>query len=286
MSINKTEIYGYIYTIRNKINNKLYIGQTTDNFDRRYSRNVEKYTSNKHLKNSIKKYGLENFEIDKEFDIAYSQEELNKLECLYINIYNTTNQKYGYNKMYGGSNGKPTAEALKHMSEARKGIKFTEEAKRNMSEARKGRFTGGEHPMAEKVVCITTNEIFDSAKEGADKYLLSNSNILACCKGRLKSVGKLEDGQPLVWMEYQEYLNTNEYEINEKIKQADNRVICINTKQIFENTVDASNKTKIDRADISKCCNGKMKGVGRDKNGNKLMWMHYRDYISLQEMVI
>ena len=51
-------IYGVIYIIRNKINNKLYIGQTIEKggFGRRYGHNLAKNTHNKHLKSSIQKY--------------------------------------------------------------------------------------------------------------------------------------------------------------------------------------------------------------------------------------
>ena len=75
------EIYGIIYLIKNKINNKIYIGQTTQDggFDRRYhTKDGIKDTHNEHLRNSINKYGIENFYINKEFDIAYSKEELDK----------------------------------------------------------------------------------------------------------------------------------------------------------------------------------------------------------------
>ena len=40
------EVYGYIYLIRNNIDNKLYIGQTAYSFDSRYRNNVEKETKN------------------------------------------------------------------------------------------------------------------------------------------------------------------------------------------------------------------------------------------------
>lgn len=109
----KLEVYGIIYLIRNKINNKIYIGQTTEKggFKRRYRNDLYKNTHNKHLKNSIQKYGIENFEIDEEFDIAYSKEELGKLEDMYIKVYNTMNKEFGYNEREGGIHGKWSEEA-------------------------------------------------------------------------------------------------------------------------------------------------------------------------------
>ena len=58
MKIGNVEIYGIIYKIKNQINGKIYIGQTIHGFNRRYKNNLEEYTKNIHLKNSIDKYGI------------------------------------------------------------------------------------------------------------------------------------------------------------------------------------------------------------------------------------
>ena len=110
--------YGIIYLIRNKINNKLYIGQTINGFKGRYKNgNICGYSHNEHLINSIKKYGMENFKITEEFDIAYSKEELDKLEKMYIKAYDTTNPNLGYNKQSGGHNGTHSIETKLKMSQ-------------------------------------------------------------------------------------------------------------------------------------------------------------------------
>lgn len=126
----KKEKFGTIYMVRNKVNNKIYFGQTTDKngFNRRYKNNIAKNSHNEHLKYAIKKYGIENFDIYKEFDVAYSKEELNKLEDMYIKLYNTTNPSYGYNKKFGGAtNGKMSEETKKKMSEISKSLWKNEE---------------------------------------------------------------------------------------------------------------------------------------------------------------
>lgn len=142
-----TKKYGIVYKVRNKINNKLYFGVTTQKggFDRRYKNNIEEYTNNQHLKSSIKKYGIENFEIDKEFDVAYSKDELDKLEDMYIKLYNTTNRNYGYNKQYGGTNGSPSEETRRKISDLLKGENnphygkhLSEETKLKLSLSQKG----------------------------------------------------------------------------------------------------------------------------------------------------
>ena len=72
MKINELEVYGVIYKITNKINGKSYIGQTTQGFDKRYGYNLKRSTKNRHLKSAINKYGIDNFDICKVFDVAYN----------------------------------------------------------------------------------------------------------------------------------------------------------------------------------------------------------------------
>ena len=146
-----------IYMVRNKINNKVYFGQTRRSFNARYKYNFPQYTHNKHIRNSIEKYGWENFEVIEEFDRAETQEELNKLENLYIKMWQTYKPKHGYNKTLGGETCVFTDETVEKLRNIRKG-KFlgeenpfygrshTEETKRILSEKMKGRFVGEKSP--------------------------------------------------------------------------------------------------------------------------------------------
>ena len=108
LKIGNLETYGIIYKIENLVNGKVYIGQTTNDngFNGRYHNDIVKYTHNKHLKRSFKKYGLDNFEINEMFDIAFSKEELDIKEKCWINIYDSCNLEKGYNNADGGSRGK------------------------------------------------------------------------------------------------------------------------------------------------------------------------------------
>lgn len=172
-----------IYKIQCLINNKIYFGKSLTIFDNRYPNGIENDTHNIDLKNDILKYGIDNFEIDKEFDIAYTKEELDKLEDMYIKIYNTTNTEYGYNRKYGGANGK-----------------LTEETKHKISNKQKERHENGLTKECRKVICITTNEVFNSAKEGAEKYNIKHpSQINLCCRMKCNYAGKLKDGTKLIW---------------------------------------------------------------------------------------
>ena len=97
---------GYIYRITNTQTKQSYIGQTIDINRRRrthFNRLNNKTHDNPKLQSSWNKYGKENFEFEYwEFNIS-SIEELDKLECEYIEKYNVLSD--GFNLTPGG--GKP-----------------------------------------------------------------------------------------------------------------------------------------------------------------------------------
>ena len=80
--------------------------------------------------------------------------------------------------------------------------------RKRRAESRKGKYSGNEnhmygkkgesHPASKKVKCITTGEVFGSVKEAGEKYCIHPSNITKCCKGDLKTAGKME------WEYYEE----------------------------------------------------------------------------------
>lgn len=92
---------GIIYKFTNKVNGKIYIGQTVNSFKMRYQGDLRKSVTNKKLKDDLINYGLDNFVIEEEFDTASTPEELDKLEMHYISLYEATNPSKGYNKTKG-----------------------------------------------------------------------------------------------------------------------------------------------------------------------------------------
>lgn len=110
-----SNLKGIIYLIINMINNKIYIGQSTHCFNRRYGGSWYKYTSNKHLKRSAEKYGSLPFKtiiLHNDLDLKM----LNYLETYYIVRYNTFNGEFGYNKTLGGDNKMFSLESRKKQS--------------------------------------------------------------------------------------------------------------------------------------------------------------------------
>lgn len=101
-------MYGVIYKITNKVNGKVYIGQTRQTikvrFSQHYNLALKIKKMGKHLnywQNSLLKYGKDNFTIE-QIDVANSFEELNDKEIYWIAFYNATNYECGYNRTNGG----------------------------------------------------------------------------------------------------------------------------------------------------------------------------------------
>ena len=93
-----------IYMHRNKINGKVYIGQTKLKTEERW-RNGAGYTSNAKTRFSraIQKYGWDSFEHIILEDNIPTQQEANNRERYYIAQHNAYNFDYGYNMTLGGN---------------------------------------------------------------------------------------------------------------------------------------------------------------------------------------
>lgn len=119
--------------------------------------------------------------------------------------------------------GKPmTQEQKDKISKTMKGRKLPVSTKNRMRESHIGIHAGGKNPMATKVVCLNTREVFGSCKE-AREWCGGKGEIGACCKGDLKSAGKHPiTGERLAWVYLRDYDKLTEDEINAKITAAKN----------------------------------------------------------------
>ena len=214
-----------IYCYTNKINNKKYVGQTIQTLRARNlghmtdSRNKNKKLNyNNYFHNAIRKYGIENFELE----ILHIADEysLDLLEIYYIEKWNLVNKEYGYNCKDGGSNGwsmkNKTTEEInewKHkLSESNKGEKngfygkhHTEETKEKMSiiqkELTKGEKNGmyGKHhsentkniykeKFSKKVIQYDKEmniiKIWNSIRDIERELNFKRQGIINCLKGR------------------------------------------------------------------------------------------------------
>lgn len=100
---------GYIYKIKNDVNDKVYIGQTAIDIESRWKQHLSKTAyreDNSIVHKAIEKYGKEHFSIEI-VDIIYSKDfeilrdKLNKYEISCIEKYNSLSPN-GYNILQGG----------------------------------------------------------------------------------------------------------------------------------------------------------------------------------------
>lgn len=173
---------GYIYKIINDVNNKVYIGQTSETIEKRWlrhkrSRNYKKY-KHIHFYKALNKYGINHFFVSEVMKVSADtkeelKKELDKWEKYYIFEFNSF--RNGYNSTEGGDGGMPgfrhTEESKKKMSKSHKGVIPTEETRRKMSLARKG-FVLSEKAkkiLSEKAKGRVRSQ--ESIRKSADKHL-------------------------------------------------------------------------------------------------------------------
>ena len=185
-----------IYMHKNKINNKVYIGQTC-NIKVRW--HPISYKSSSYFYNAIEKYGWDNFEHIVLID-NLSLEEANQKEKYFIKIYESTNRNKGYNLKTGGNNGYQLSKETKQK------IRLSNQlyAKNNLDKLLI-RLEKMHKKKKKKVICLNNNKIFNSQIEAANYAGLKNSTpISRCCKGERKTAGKHPiTGEKLKWSFYE-----------------------------------------------------------------------------------
>lgn len=289
-----------VYIHRNKINNKAYIGITSQTLNGRWGLDGKEYCrgGQPRFKNAIEKYGWDNFE-----HIIWAEEltekEANHIEILLIALFKTNccrykNPEYGYNLTDGGggmSGHKDTEETRKKKSEAsnrmwaQDGFKekmvkihtgskhksFSQEARNNISESLKGKFTREKNPMCREVYSPELNEIFYSSIGAYDKYGISPQGISNCCNGNQKTAGiHPETGQLLHW-EYidKSYIDKNKNNYNHKTgtdwwncRQVNQYSLNGNLIKRWDYILQAGTECNIDPSSIRKCCAGVYNSAG------------------------
>lgn len=137
-----------------------------------------------------------------------------------------------------------------------------------------------------KVICITTNKIFNTVKDAGLYYKIAPNSISACCRGKLHFTGKSPEGVSLFWMYYDEYLSKiNNGEKIELPKREHYRkmVVCITTGKIFDYIKDGANYYDFHPMGITSQLKGKNKTAGKLPDGTPLKWMYYSDFLNLPQ---
>lgn len=212
-----------IYMYTNKTNNKKYIGQTKDFYIRHKRHLSSSYgkdgSTNTPFHQAIRKYGINNFEIEILIKNLKSQKEMNDYEIFFIEKHSTlSNYGWGYNiaggghtypllgktdeeikiirekqskSMQGRFKGKTVSDETRlKISLAHKGNKKTEEHRLKCSiNARFRGVKGADHPLSKKFVRFTNLErpcnvaIYHSSNDAErENNKFSTSMIVAVSK--------------------------------------------------------------------------------------------------------
>ena len=226
-----------IYIITNKINNKVYIGQSVDIRTRWWNHRCELNRNNhynRHLQGAWNKYGDDNFD----FSVLEecTQDELNNKEVYWIDKYNSTNPKNGYNLSTGGDC-------------STRGISLTQEQKDYMSKVKN----------PDKVVQIDFNGNLVKVWRSATHVQRTFDNIrartiLQCCRHICYQAGGY------IWFYKDEYDNIENFDVEQYMFEH-NRYFDIPILQydLFGNLLKEWSQEELRNSDenisgIKRCC--------------------------------
>ena len=143
-----------IYKHTNKINGKIYIGQTSQKLERRSRYNGSGYSNCKKFYRAIQKYGWENFTHEILLNCGDDNKYADFCEEWCIRAFDSVNN--GYNILPGGQHG-------------RRGIKLTEDHKLKISIANKGKKLSKER--LEKLINSHFKYLSDEQKTSISKRM-------------------------------------------------------------------------------------------------------------------
>ena len=186
-----------IYKIINKLNGKIYVGQTRRPLKERIAEHMRQSRRKSYIDRAIKKHGIENFEISI-IEECSSIEEMNEREIFWIKELNCKVPN-GYNITDGGLGRIVTDEEKANKSKAQKGHSVSEETRRKISIANTGKihvvtdetrkYMSYRSAVKRPVYCIETGEFFESVTAAAKWAGVERGTIRAACRKSTRTGG-------------------------------------------------------------------------------------------------
>ena len=183
-----------IYMIQNKVNGKIYIGQSV-NIEKRWKNHKSElrgnHHDNEHLQHAWNKYGEDNFEFT--VICECDENQLNAREEYYIFELMSYDRRVGYNRTYGGGSGLPTEETRQKRSEIQKIRMSNPEIRKKISEALKGEKnpnygrTGEKHPLYGTHLSEEQRKRISEANKGENHPMYGRTGKLSPNYGKLRS---------------------------------------------------------------------------------------------------
>lgn len=108
-----------------------------------------------------------------------------------------------------------------------------------------------------EIICLETKKIFKNAKEASKKIGCRNSDISACCRGVQKSVA----GYHFAFLSDYNSWNKEKQDRFLGKEPLSKKIICLETKEMFDSAVDADKIFNIGSSCIRNCCRGAQSSV-------------------------
>lgn len=276
-----------IYKHTNRINGKVYIGQSKYTWKKINDRwqSGRGYGISTRIGLAIKKYGWENFSHDLIEEGIETQELANEREIYWIREYNSYAE--GYNSTFGGKSVSnelcfklkvyclETNESYESVMDASHklnisyyfiqrqlttGHYYPKDKYKFCLESEKDSFNPVFYEIKydftsikKNVICVETNEIFDSITECSMKTGITTQNLSQnCCKNHRKAKGKhyayLEEYDE-DWIPAKEYNTSRRKEASSLKKE----IFCFQTQKFYSSSTEAAEELNIPIRSIARC---------------------------------
>ena len=219
---------------------------------------------------AVLKYGWEGF-LHIVLQENLTSEEADFYEKNLIKIFKANQYQYGYNETAGGKDAPQTESmkrkskrtikkregptekqkmAWKRMSELKKGTKLSEAHKKKISEGMKDSVIN-----KRKVICVETDEIFESIESAAKAKGFKSNHISEVCSGIWHTFGGfhwiyLDDKDEKNWETQKEKI------LHKRKNYKTTPILCVETDEYYYSTTEMKRKTGFDPEGIVKCCKG------------------------------
>lgn len=266
----------YIYMHKNKINGKVYIGQTCQKPEYRWN-NGEGYKESPYFYQAIKKYGWDSFEHIILFE-GLTANEANQKEIDLIKEYNTMDENFGYNCQAGGQS-RVINDATREKNKQH-AVKMWQnpEHKLRMSQIMKEKWKDPKYRQKQEE--HRKNHPHTISEEGKKKISEARKAYIAKHGTPTQGIGhteetkeklrlsKLGDKNPMYGKKH------TEEEIQNLREKSSHPIMCVETQQIFSSHKEAAAWCGLSSAaSISDYLAGRKKSAGKHpETGEKLHW--------------
>ena len=266
-----------VYMHKNKINGKVYIGQTCQKPEYRWGSEGKGYVHCTHFYRAIQKYGWNNFE-HIILNSGLSLEEANLQESYWINYYDSTNEEKGYNIQRGGLNRAVSQDARAKLSEHSKERWANEEYHGHMSQVMKDKWQTQEY--IAKQIESRAQRNWSISEDGRRRISEARKAYIAEHGTPTQGVGHTEQAKQKIRESKMGEKNpmygktTSEYQKQRTKECCSKKIRCIETGEVFESRKDAATWAGLKTTSgIIDYLSGRKKSAGKHPvTGEKLHW--------------